>query len=121
MTAHVTGSHIGFMLAVVGYLFTMRAMAASAEDLEQVLRQAVRNAMFVSELSVKDAAFRLGRDEANLRKALRGDANYYLPLIEMVLHWPLLFWVAFTPTLFSVLAQKRMAEIAETAHELVGR
>lgn len=109
-----------FYFLLAGWVLLMRLTATSAEDLEQIFRAAVRNAMFIADLTIKDGAYRLGRNESDFRKALRGERGYYLPFVEMVLHWPFQFWIVMTPSLLAVLAKKRLREIAEDA-ELVAR
>lgn len=117
----IHGSALGFYLSLIGWLFLYRLTVASAEDLEAIFRSAVRNAMFIADLTIKDAAYRLGRNESDFRKALRGERGYYLPFVEMVLYWPFTFWLALSPQLFAVLAKKRLSEINETASEMLRR
>lgn len=116
-----SGSSVGFSVALAGWVFLMRLTLTSAEDLEQIFRAAVRNAMFIADLTIKDAAFRLGRNESDLRKALRGEKGYYLPFVEMVLCWPFTFWIVLTPQLLAVLTKKRLLEVEESVQQLVRR
>lgn len=111
-------SPIGFYLTLFGFLFVLRLAASDPSDLEEVLRTAVRNAMFLGHYSIKAAAVDLGRDESDLRKALRGEKGYYLPFIEMACRWPLSVWLHITPQLFLVLGQKRVNELRATVREL---
>jgi hypothetical protein len=108
-----TLSSVGFYLIVACWLCAQKLATMQTDDLEEMLRVAIRNSMVRSELSIKDAAFRIGRHESDLRKALKGDPSHYLPFVEIVLHWPFSFWISMTPEIVMVVARKRMAEVRD--------
>jgi hypothetical protein len=118
MTILHVGSVVGFYLVLFAFLCILRLTASDTGDLEDVLRQAVRNAMFLADYSIKAAAADLRKNELDLRKALKGEKGYYLPFVEMACRWPLSFWLHCTPQLLFVLGQKRMTEIRDAVQEL---
>lgn len=114
----VHGSSLAFYAVVILWLLVMRLTVATADELEAIFVAAVRNAMFLADLTIKDAAFRIGRDPGDLRRALRGEPHYYLPFVQMVIYWPSNFWLHLTPELLRIVFAKRVKELADDAEQL---
>ncbi len=121
MTVEHFGSAVGFYVVLFAFIFVLRLAASDTSEFEAMLRQAVRNAMFLADYSIKAGAADLKKNELDLRRALKGEKGYYLPFIEMACRWPLSVWVHMTPQLFLVLGQKRIAEVRDAAQGIVVR
>lgn len=111
---------VNWFLQIVVYLIVglaMRCSAMTTDDLEAVLTQTVTDAMHASHLTIKEAAWKMGIDEKQLRRQLNREPHQYLALVRLF-RLPFAFWLCFTPALVALVYRKRMAEFAESINDM---
>lgn len=110
----IHGSYSFWQCAVIGlWFFLMKAMAADLSSLEQLLGEAVLDALEGARITVKEAAAIMKVDESTFTKALRGEGYRHISLNHLV-KLPFSFWLRFSPSLTYLVAKKNTQEIAET-------
>jgi hypothetical protein len=116
---HVLARMLAAVFAGIGLaLYHLSAMdaehlKASADELRQLAREAVCEALDRAHIPIKAAAALMGRDESQLRKQLRGEPGCHLSFFDMLVCWPCSFWFFFAPSLMWLIGKKRVIEFAE--------
>jgi hypothetical protein len=106
------GSSVWGNVAILIFLFLLRASAADLSTLEAELRAAVATTIWITHLEMKQAAAVMGIDTSTLGKQLQGVDGYPISLTRLF-RLPLTFWLAFTPVLISLVLRKHLAEVGE--------
>lgn len=118
----MTAVHGTFSLWQLGFLvvwvLAYRLTAASTDDLEQLLAQAVLDCLHAARLTRKEAAGLMGIDEAQLNRQLRGEPMAHLSLsrlVRLATSSPagLVFWAHLGPRLAYLVAARRYEEISD--------
>lgn len=104
---------VGQLGYYVGAAILFKLSAASTDDLEKILGQAVLESLERSRVTVKEAAALMRLDESQFRKQLRGEPSNHLSLTRLI-RLPYGFWLWFSPSLIYLVAKKNTAEIAES-------
>jgi hypothetical protein len=103
-----------WQLVLIGlWFFGVTAAAADHGDLERVLGEAVSTALAAARITVKEAAALMAMHESQLYKCLRADRGHHISLTRLV-RLPFSFWMAFSPALLWLVAERNVREIAET-------
>lgn len=105
-------SEVVQFVVVVCWLFCTKASCVTTDDLEQLLGEAVHNALRSARITVKEAARLMLVPEPNLYSMLRGDGKYHLGLVHLA-RLPFAFWTWFGPTLFYLVAKQNVVAIGE--------
>ena len=107
-------------IAIFCWVLFHRLSVVDLDTLEGDLRLAVITGLREAELTVKDAAVRMGTGTEDLRKALHGEPGRHVHLDQLV-RLPFRFWIYMLPTLSAIVLKRHVLELADDASSLMKR
>lgn len=107
-----SASLIAQFIACAIYLCAYRLTVSTTDDLEALLVEAFYDAMHRAHLTLKEMAFAMGIDRAQLERQLRREKGQQLSVYRL-LHAPTTWWIYFGPSLTFIVARKHWQELKE--------
>lgn len=117
LDARPDSGHVVFALVLLAWLLLLKLAVVQTDDLEDVLREAIRRCLLVRGKSMKEAAFWMQMDPAHLSQTLTPGSKRVIPL-DRLLRLPWDVWAVLLPELAFLAARRRVDEIRDTVAEM---